>query len=153
MTHVFLDAARIDLDATRIISARRCNARESKPYGPVHSRFPQPAAAGPAEQKRPASATDAALTTAAATDPDNPPLSAEDPAGLEAAHLVRAMRARAGLSKARFARANRSNVARLRDMEQRRTRPDSVLIACLAVIDREPAALHRVWGRRARSPA
>ena len=68
-TRVFLDAARVDLDATRpgdgevrskaigeiegrvfavvytrrdgavrIISARRCNARESKAYGPVHAR-------------------------------------------------------------------------------------------------------------------
>lgn len=68
-TRVFLDAARVDLDATRpgdgevrsraigeiegrvfavvdtrregairVISARRCNARESKAYGPVHSR-------------------------------------------------------------------------------------------------------------------
>lgn len=108
---------------------------------------------GAAEQERLARATDAALTAAAAADPDNPPLSAEELARLEAAHLVRAVRAHTGLSQARFARAYRINVARLRDLEQGRTRPDSALLAYLAVIDREPAAVERALGRRDRPPA
>src|SRR5487761_2068648 len=64
-----------------------------------------------------------------------------------------AVRALTGLSQARFARAYRINVARLRDLEQGRTRPDSALLAYLAVIDREPAAVERALGRRDRSPA
>ena len=106
---------------------------------------------GAAEQERLARATDAALTAAAAVDPDNPPLSAEELARLEVAHLVRAVRAHTGLSQARFARVYRINVARLRDLEQGRTRPDSALLAYLAVIDREPAAVERALGRRDRS--
>ena len=53
------------------------------------------------------------------------------------------MRARRGLSQAAFARAYRINVARLRDLEQGRTRPDSAVLAYLAVIDEEPDAVRR----------
>ena len=100
----------------------------------------------PAERNRLARMSDAAVTAAAAADPDNPLLSAE-----ELARRVRAVRAHTGLSQARFARTYRINVARLRDLEQGRTRPDSALLAYLAVIDREPAAVERALGRRDRS--
>ena len=105
----------------------------------------------PAERNRLARMSDAAVTAAAAADPDNPLLSAEELARLEAARRVRAVRAHTGLSQARFARTYRINVARLRDLEQGRTRPDSALLAYLAVIDREPAAVERALGRRDRS--
>ena len=183
-TRVLLDAARVDLDATRPgdgeVRSRaigeiegRCSLSSIR-AATVRSGSSPPAAATPgkakpmarftldpgnpprhgaAEQARLARATDPALTAAAAADPDNLPLSAEELARLEAARLVRAVRAHTGLSQARFARAYHINVARLRDLEQGRTRPDSALLAYLAVIDREPAAVERALGRRDRSPA
>jgi putative transcriptional regulator len=90
--------------------------------------------------------TDAELTAAAESDADNPPLSADELARLEAAATVRSVRAKTGLSQNRFAKAYRISVGRLRDLEQGRTRADSALLAYLAVIDREPEAVRRALG-------
>jgi putative transcriptional regulator len=109
-------------------------------------RRPRPDAA---EHARLAAMTDAELTAAAAADPDNPPLTAAELAQLRAARRVRLVRARTGLSQARFARAYRIDLARLRDLEQGRTQPDSALLAYLAVIEREPEAVDRALGRAA----
>jgi putative transcriptional regulator len=49
----------------------------------------------------------------------------------------------AGLSQARFSRAFRINVGRLRDLEQGRTMADSALLAYLRVIDQEPELVKR----------
>jgi len=91
---------------------------------------------------------DAAITAAALSDADNPPFTEEEAARFEAARLVRRVRARTGLSQQRFASAFSINVARLRDLEQGRTRPDSALIAYLTVIDREPDAVKRALHKR-----
>ena len=90
--------------------------------------------------------TDADITAAALSDADNLPLSAEEMARMEAASVVRRVRARTGLSQDRFAKRYRINVARLRDLEQGRTKADSALLAYLAVIDREPEAVSRALG-------
>ena len=90
--------------------------------------------------------SDAEITAAAATDADNPPLSADDSARIEAASTVRKVRQRTGLSQDRFARRYRINLGRLRDLEQGRTKADSALLAYLAVIDREPEAVERALG-------
>ncbi len=90
--------------------------------------------------------TDAAITAAAMADTDNPPLTAEELARLEAASTVRRVRARTGLSQDRFAARYHINVGRLRDLEQGRTKADSALLAYLAVIDREPEAVGRALG-------
>ncbi|GHD02156.1 helix-turn-helix domain-containing protein [Novosphingobium pokkalii] len=90
--------------------------------------------------------TDADITAAAKADADNPPLTAEEMARMEAASVVRRVRARTGLSQDRFAKRYRINVARLRDLEQGRTKADSALLAYLAVIDREPEAVSRALG-------
>lgn len=89
---------------------------------------------------------DAAITAAALSDEDNLPICAEEAARFEAARIVRRIRARTGLSQQRFASAYAINVARLRDLEQGRTRPDSALLAYLRVIDREPEAVKRALG-------
>ena len=60
-----------------------------------------------------------------------------------AARDVRRARERTGLSQAKFAARYRINPARLRDWEQGRTLPDSVALAYLRVIDREPEAVER----------
>ena len=87
--------------------------------------------------------TDAGITAAAQSDPDNPPLTAAELDRMEAVRRVRQVRALTGLSQARFARAYHINVARLRDLEQGRTQADSALMAYLTVIEREPDAVRR----------
>lgn len=96
-----------------------------------------------AEQAELDARTDAELTAAAMADADNPPLSDDELARMEAARLVRRVRANTGLSQTRFAETYRINVGRLRDLEQGRTQADSALLAYLAVIDREPEAVAR----------
>jgi putative transcriptional regulator len=87
--------------------------------------------------------TDAEITAAAESDPDNPPLTEDELRKMDAVRRVREVRARTGLSQARFAAAYRINVARLRDLEQGRTQADSALMAYLTVIEREPEAVRR----------
>jgi putative transcriptional regulator len=82
--------------------------------------------------------SDDEITAAARADPDNPPLDAEELARISAAREVRAVRTRSGLTQAEFARAFHINLARLRDLEQARTRADSAISAYLRVIDEAP---------------
>lgn len=84
--------------------------------------------------------TDARIMAAAKTDADNLPLTPDEMARMEAASVVRRVRARTGLSQDRFARRYKISVGRLRGLEQGRTRADSALLAYLAGIDREPGA-------------
>ncbi len=90
--------------------------------------------------------TEADLTAQALSDPDNPPLTDDELARIASAHRVRAVRAQTGLSQQRFADTYRINLARLRDLEQGRTRADSALLAYLAVIEGEPEAVLRALG-------
>lgn len=99
-----------------------------------------------AERARLGAMTDAEITAAAQADADNPPLTGDELARVEAAQIMRRVRAHTGLSQARFAEAFRINVGRLRDLEQGRTKADSALLAYLAVIDREPDAVKRALG-------
>jgi putative transcriptional regulator len=62
---------------------------------------------------------------------------------IRAIQRVREVRAHTGLSQSVFARTFHINVARLRDLEQGRAKPDSAMLAYLAVIDREPEAVRR----------
>ncbi len=64
-------------------------------------------------------------------------------ARVEAVAALRRVRAASGLSQSAFAATYRINLARLRDLEQGRTRPDSALLAYLTVIAREPGAVRR----------
>ncbi len=95
------------------------------------------------QQTRLDAMTDADITAAAQSDPDNPPLTSAELDRMEAVRRVRQVRALTGLSQARFARAYQINVARLRDLEQGRTQADSALMAYLTVIEREPDAVRR----------
>jgi putative transcriptional regulator len=87
--------------------------------------------------------TDAEITAAATSDPDNPPLTESELARLQAAATLRRVRAATGLSQSEFAVAYRINLARLRDLEQARTTPDSALLAYLTVIARAPKTVRR----------
>ena len=99
-----------------------------------------------AERARLDAMSDAEITAAALADADNPPLTAEESARIEAAQIVRRTRAQTGLSQDRFAKRYRISVGRLRDLEQGRTKADSALLAYLAVIEREPEAVERALG-------
>jgi putative transcriptional regulator len=99
-----------------------------------------------AERARLNSMSDAEITAAAMADADNPPLTAEERARIEAAQIVRRTRAHTGLSQDRFAKRYRISVGRLRDLEQGRTKADSALLAYMAVIEREPEAVERALG-------
>jgi putative transcriptional regulator len=87
--------------------------------------------------------TDAEITAAALSDPDNPPLTEDELARVAAARRIQAIRAATGLSQAQFATQYHINVGRLRDLEQGRTRPDSAIMAYLTVIEREPDVVKR----------
>lgn len=87
--------------------------------------------------------TDEEITVAAESDSDNPPLTDDELERLRIARRVQAVRARTGLSQSRFAEVYRINVARLRDLEQGRTKPDSAMLAYLTVIAREPEVVRR----------
>ena len=82
--------------------------------------------------------TDEEITAAALSDPDNPPLTEEEFQIFDDVNFLRAVREGTGLSQAKFAEAYQINLARLRDLEQGRTRPDSALRAYYAVIARRP---------------
>jgi putative transcriptional regulator len=87
------------------------------------------------------------IIAAARSDPDNPPLTAEEFKRIRAARRVRTVRIRSGLSQTQFARAFHINVAWLRDLEQRRTQADSALLAYLTVIDETPDTVRRALRR------
>jgi putative transcriptional regulator len=97
--------------------------------------------------------TDGQITAAAEADPDNPPLTDEELERVRMARRVQAVRARTGLSQRRFADTYRINVARLRDLEQGRTQPDSAVLAYLTVIEREPKAVERALREEAKATA
>jgi putative transcriptional regulator len=82
--------------------------------------------------------TDEELDAAAESDPDNPPFTEEELQIIDDAMFVRAVRKHTGLTQEKFAEAYQINTARLRDLEQGRTRPDSALRAYLTLIVRRP---------------
>ena len=82
--------------------------------------------------------TDEEITAAAESDPDNPPLTEAEFQIFADVNFIRRVRKGTGLSQVKFAEAYKINLARLRDLEQGRTRPDSALRAYLTVIARRP---------------
>lgn len=100
-------------------------------------------ASSPAEAARLDALTEVEINAAALADPDNPPLSDDELARMAASREVRRVRAQSGFSQAGFAQAYHINVARLRDLEQGRTKADSALQAYLAVIDAAPETVRR----------
>jgi putative transcriptional regulator len=62
---------------------------------------------------------------------------------------VQAIRARTGLSQAEFARCIGVKRGTLINWEQKRRRPEGPAMVLLALIERDPAIVQRVLGRRA----
>ena len=97
----------------------------------------------PEQEARQASMTEEEIEAIAAADPDNPPSTEEELNRGVAGRRIRLLRGKLGLSQSEFAERYRINVARLRDWEQGRSMPDSVVLAYLTVIEREPEAVKR----------
>jgi putative transcriptional regulator len=83
------------------------------------------------------------ILRAALDDPDAQPMTEERLKRGAMGRRVRLLRQAKGLSQPEFAARYRINLARLRDIEQGRTMPDSAFVAYLLVIEREPDAVER----------
>lgn len=95
------------------------------------------------ERARLLAMTEEEIERAAASDPDNPPLTEDDFARMISATRVRRARERTGMSREAFAAAFRLEPERLADIEDGVVRPDATFLAYLQVIDREPDAVRR----------
>jgi putative transcriptional regulator len=88
--------------------------------------------------------TDRDITTAAESDPDNPPLGEDELLKVFVGGIVRRARKRTKLTQREFAERYHLNLRRLQDLEQGRTAPDSALEAYLRVIEKEPELVERI---------
>jgi putative transcriptional regulator len=99
----------------------------------------------PEEEKRLDAMTDEEITTAAMSDPDNPPLTDEEIGRFIAARLAKEARRKQALTQKEFAKRYHIGYDRLRDIERGRSvRPDTALIAYLRVIDEAPETVDAV---------
>jgi len=79
-------------------------------------------------------------------DPDNPPFTEEELERLSIAAPIQLTRRGLGLTQEEFAARFHIGLARLRDWEQGRYKPDSAALAYLKVIARETDAVLRALG-------
>jgi putative transcriptional regulator len=100
----------------------------------------------PEDRARLEAMTDEEIERAARADPDAQSWTDAMLDRAATARRIRLVRQSKGLSQRQFAQRYRINVARLRDLEQGRTSPDSALLAYLTVIEREPEAVERALG-------
>jgi putative transcriptional regulator len=82
--------------------------------------------------------TDAEITEAARSDPDNPPLTPERLSGMRRVARAKFIRQKLGLSQEDFALRFRIPLNTLRDWEQHKYEPDLAAQAYLQVIERAP---------------
>jgi putative transcriptional regulator len=82
--------------------------------------------------------SDAEITAAALSDPDNQPLSSERLSSMRRVARVKFIRQKLGLSQEDFAVRFQIPLAILRDWEQHRREPDPAAQAYLQVIERAP---------------
>jgi DNA-binding transcriptional regulator YiaG len=87
--------------------------------------------------------TEKEITTGAATDEDNPPLTKAELSRLETARTVKRVREATKLSQSQFARFYWIKLSRLRDWEQGRVTLDSASYAYLTLIERNPKTVAR----------
>jgi putative transcriptional regulator len=82
--------------------------------------------------------SDIDIEAAAASDPDNPPLTPEREARLKPVPRVKTLRRALGLTQEEFAARYHIPLGTLRDWEQGRTQPDQPARAFLSIIARAP---------------
>lgn len=96
-----------------------------------------------AEKTRLDSMTDAEITAAAESDPDNPPLTDDELLAIRTVHLIKKIRADRGLSQREFSIRYGIPVGNVRDWEQGRSVPDTTARAYLSVIANAPEAVEK----------
>jgi len=104
----------------------------------------KPKGLSPEERARIDALTPEQIEENARADPDNTPLTDEELDRGVFGRDVRLLRQRLGLSQAEFAARFNINLRRLQDWEQGRVNPDSVTLAYLKLIQREPEMVRRV---------
>ena len=97
----------------------------------------------PEQKARLDAMTDEELERNAESDPDNPPLTAEELARGLLGRRLRLARQKAGLTPEAFAARFGIPVATYRDWEEGRRMPEAPSLAYIAVIEREPEAVIR----------
>lgn len=88
------------------------------------------------------------IEAAALSDPDNPPLTADDFKRMKRVPRVKIIRRALGLSQEEFAARYRIPIGTLRDWEQGRSAPDQAARAYLSVIAKEPDMVRRALASR-----
>ena len=87
--------------------------------------------------------TDAEITAAAESDPDNGPLTKGEVTALRVARRLKHIRSRQNLSQRAFSAGYKIPVGNIRDWEQGRSIPDKTVLAYLSVIQSAPDVVQR----------
>lgn len=103
----------------------------------------QPRRLSKAEARRLDGLSDAALTAAAESDPDNPPLDEATLARLRRPLDVKAMRQGLQLTQEQFAQTFGLELRTVQDWEQGRVQPTGAARTLLKIIERDPDAVRR----------
>ena len=93
--------------------------------------------------------TDDEVIAAARSDPDAPPLTAQQLAKMRRVPRVRLVRQRLGMTQAEFAEAFHLPITTLRDWEQHRSVPDAPARALLLAIERDPKVMRKLLADKA----
>ena len=97
-----------------------------------------------AELERLAAMTPEEIERNALDDPDNPPWTDEEFERAFIARDIRTLREKMALTQTQFAHRFHIKLARLRDWEQGRYKPDSALLAYLKIIAAEPELVRQI---------
>ena len=100
------------------------------------------------EKRRLDSMTDAEITAAAESDPDNPPLTDDELLAIRTARLIKKIREARNLSQREFSIRYRIPIGNVRDWEQGRSAPDKTARAYLSVIANAPEAVEKALARK-----
>jgi putative transcriptional regulator len=100
------------------------------------------------ERKRLNAMTDAEITAAAESDPDNPPLTQREMTAFRVARLIKKVRSSRSLSQREFSTRYHIPVGNVRDWEQGRSVPDQTSLAYLAVIESSPDVVEEALRRK-----
>ena len=106
-----------------------------------------PIAGSPDQWEPPMS--DAEIEAAALSDPDNPPLTADQLSNMRRVALSKRIRQKLGLSREQFSQSFRIPLNTLSDWERHHSEPDTAMRAYLQVIEQEPELVQRALASQA----
>jgi len=127
----------------RLISARRAKVQGERAYGRAKLDHANPPMLSDETRAAIGALTPEDIERNAETDPDNPPFTHDELDRVRMARVVQGVRRARRMTHTVFAETHGIAVARLRDWEQGRLRPDAMAMAYLATIVHESEAVHR----------